>query len=281
MSFVRITAVWCLLWFSQTAVFAADISRDVRGPKGQSSSFVELGFGLNKERIAVAGYNTDLEQLSEIDDVNFDFRIFLDTRLEWKGFFAELIHESFGLATLGYTAWENESVVFDLILTSSLGELDPSGIAGLESLEIREGAVEGGIRAMAYDGDNVIQFEAITDVSNTHSGFSLSWQFGRHWQLRNWATHTLLGLRYFSEGMVNHYFDVSANEARPEIGVPFYNASDGTIATLEFGATRPINENWVFKGTARAHRLPDAMLDSPLVTNRTAWSLGLNAIYVF
>lgn len=270
-----------LLFLAGKAVVAADIARDVRGGDAKSESFVELGFGLALDRIPVAGYSRDAESLSEIDDTFGDLGIFLNTRLEWNGLFLELFHESFALATIGYNAWSNDSVEFDLILTSVLGELEPGLVSEFESLEVRDGAVEGGIRTIVYDGPNVIQFEAISDISSVHDGFSLSWQFGRHWQLRNWATHALVGLRYFSEDMSDHYFGVSAAEARPENSLPAYKATDAVLGSVEIGATRPINENWIFRTTASAYRLPDSFLDSPIVTDRLAWQFGVNAVYVF
>lgn len=271
-----------LVWLCQLSVAtAADISRDVRGAEAETGSFLEMGFGIGLERIPIAGYDQDSARQSDIDNVDGQLGVFLDTRLQWNGLFVELFHDSFALATLGYNAWSNNAVEFDLILTSTLGEIDPGFVQGFETVQDRDAAVEGGLRTIVYDGPNIIQFEAITDLSNVHDGFSASWQLGRHWQLRNWSTHALFGLRYFSEDMLDYYFGVSTSEASSENGLAAYQASDAVLASLGVGASRPINEKWIFRSSATAYLLPDSIADSPLVTERVAWQAGVKAVYVF
>jgi len=70
-------------------------------------------------------------------------------------------------------------------------------------------------------------------------------------------------------------------ELEPLFTIPAYKASDAILGSLEFGATRPINENWIFRSNVSAYRLPDSIVDSPFVTERLAWLLGVNAVYVF
>ncbi len=273
-----IASFFLLFWLVNVSN-AADISRDVRAD-ARTDSFVEIGVGIALERVPIAGY-PDADTLSEVDGVDGELGIFLNTRLDWNGLFLELFNESFAVATIGYNAWGNDSVEFDLILTSTLGGFDPAEVQGFESLQERDAAAEGGIRTIVYEGENVIQFEAITDLSSTHDGFSVSWQFGRHWQLRNWATHALFGLRYFSEDMNDHYFGVTEAEANVDNGLLAYKASDGILSSIELGATRPINEDWIFRSTASAYRLPDSIVDSPFVTDRMAWLFGANVVYIF
>jgi len=150
---VKITAshFFLFLIIAINSASAADISRDVRGADAQSGSFVELGFHLGLERVAIAGYNSGSDTRSEVDEAGGELGIFLNTRLEWNGLFVELFNESFALATFGYNAWGNDSVEFDLILTSTLGELDPGVVTGFETLNVRDAAVEGGIRTIVYD----------------------------------------------------------------------------------------------------------------------------------
>lgn len=272
--FIYASALW-------SSVVVADISRDVRGTDARSESFAEVGVGFGLGRVAIAGFNEGNDEFSEIDEVGAELVLFLSTRLEWEGLFVELFHESFALGTVGYNAWSNDEVEFDLILTSTLGELDPGDVAGFESLNERDAAVEAGVRSIVYSDDNILQFEAIADVSGTHDGFSVSWQFGRNWQVRNWATHALLGLRYFSDDMTDHYFGVSASEASGADVLNAYRADEAIVSSIDLGATRPINENWVFRANATVFRLPDSVLDSPFVTERIAWQLGANAVYVF
>lgn len=246
--------------FSGSTAQAADINRDIFDDESGNSSFLEFGFSVNGTTLPLIGFNGREEENS--DGTIIDIDLGLQARFEYKGFFAEVIEDSFSDVALGFTAYESENTSIDIIASSIFGQIRRNDLAGFESITTRKGDINFGIRGSRTSGQNIMQFELLHDVHDAHNGAIASVQFGQRYQVRNWNIHALAGVRYFSGDVIDHYFGVSDAEATQSVVA--YDAEQGFFPTIKIGATLPINEKWIFRTSAEYSKLPRSVRESPL-----------------
>lgn len=267
-------AILCFLLIFQPAR-GADIAHEVR--QGSNASLaLEIGFGLGVNKVPVVGFVSD-----DPDDPRgsaIDLEISLAGRAEWRGFFAEIIAESLSGGALGYSLWESDFFELDFVVTEGFGSFEPN-IGEYSSLDERDSDLLAGLRSSHYFGNKIVQLDLYSDIRDLHGGQIAGIQLGQFWQIRNWNLHAIVGLRYFSAEVLDYYIGISEDESTANI--PSYDASGGTLSTLEIGSTLPLNEKWIFKSTAEVHYLPDAIADSPLTNGRIASSITTSFNYVF
>jgi outer membrane scaffolding protein for murein synthesis (MipA/OmpV family) len=262
-----------VLQFSVPVVVAADIARDVRiGEKIPNSSdggFFEIGAGLSLFDTPVRG---------EADGVGIE--IVLGGRYQWHGLFFESIQDSSIFSSLGYNAWNNDQWSLDIIGSSVNGDIISGDNEELKGLTERDGDFLVGGRATGYFGQSIIQALLLKDASDRHDGIVASVEGGHSWQVRNWNYHTLLGLRYNSKEVVNYYLGINPEEASAT-SLPAYKAGAGAVLTAEIGATYPMSEHWVFRGTASVEHLTKNLNDSPIIKQENWPTLSATFSYVF
>ncbi|MBX2881960.1 MAG: MipA/OmpV family protein [Granulosicoccus sp.] len=254
---------------------AADISREVRQGQAQTDGFLELGLNLGFFRVPVVGL-TDNDD--DPTDPELSLGLIFNGMVEWRGFFAEALFDSFGGVTLGYRAIRDENRSFELVLTNTLHIAEPD-TAGFENIETRDPDAVFGLRSSWYLPNSIAQFSLLTDVSDTHNGFTASAHWGKTWQIRNWNLHAMTGLRHFSEKVSDYYLGVPIDQVSTE--APAYQARAGTLVEFDLGATVPLNENWIFRTGLQVYRLPGSFVDSPLTSARVAYEISNGVYYVF
>lgn len=264
----------CLLLNVQ-AVHSADIAYKIRQGRDASVSF-ELGVQLMAVDIPIVGWVSD-----DPDDPTGGGLVILPTfegRAEWNGLFVETNSNSFSIFGLGYSPWSNDNISVDLVLSDGLGQYEP-GIGEFESVETRSANIFAGIRSTHHFENTLVQFEIHSDISGQHDGQMAALQIGRFQQVRNWSLHALVGARYLTDTMLDYYYGISEQESTADI--PRYEASGGTLASLEIGATLPLSEKWIFKSTVQSFYLPDSVSDSPLADDRIGVIASTSVSYVF
>ena len=271
----RSLAAAALLLASPLA-FGGDIAREVFQSEDGSHSFAELGVSLVTGKLPLVGFNDQSPEDSG-DTIN-SLHIGLEGRFEYKGFFLEFIENSFSNVTLGFNAHTSDRSHHEIILTSMFADVERDDLEGFESVTDRKEDINAGIRSSFYFDKNIVQLELVSDVNDSHNGMIGALQFGRQTQLRNWNVHGLVGVRYFSDNVIDHYFGVSADEATETIAA--YKATDGFMPTLQLGATLPLNEKWIFRTTAEYSRFPGTVSDSPLAQGDYTYAVQAGVYYV-
>lgn len=271
-----LTALFLAVPFGQMREsMAADISREVRQGVEQTHGFLELGLNVGYFRLPIAGL---IDSDYEPSEAHLGLGLVINGMVEWRGFFAEALYDSFGGVTVGYRALRNENSTLELVLTNTFAELDPEA-AEFDSVQKRDPDIVFGLRSSWYLPNSIAQLSLLSDVSSTHNGFTASAQWGRTWQARNWNLHAMLGMRHFSRKVTDYYFGISPSESNDV--TPVYNAKAGTMAELDFGAAVPLSENWLFRSGLQVYRLPGSVVDSPLTSERVAYEFSTGLFYVF
>lgn len=264
--------ILAVLQLVSTAVWAADIARDVRisgsSPYSEDGGFFEIGSSQAFKTRPIIG-----------EDDSFTINLFLSGRYQKNGFFIEAIEDSFTFLSLGYNVWNNDVWSVDLIGSSLNSDFIDNGSEELDGIEEKGADFLIGGRATGYFGNNIIQMNLLGDVSSTHDGIIASVEGGRSWQVRNWNYHALLGIRYNSKKVANYYFGVLPQEASSTI--PAFTAKAGSIITADIGVTYPISEHWVFRSSAQLEYLTENLRDSPIVDGNYGTRFSTTFSYVF
>lgn len=271
---ITYAAPLCLLLYVPVA-HSADIAYEIRQGSDASVTF-ELGFQANLADIPIVGLVKDDPE--DPTGGRISIGLMFEGRAEWKGLFAETNSNSFSNFALGYSLWSNDNASVDLVLSDGLGPYDPS-IGAFESVDNRSSDLVAGVRSTHHLDNTLVQFEIYNDVSGKHDGQMAALQVGKFRQVKNWNIHGLVGVRYFSESMLDYYFGISEQESTADI--PRYEATGGTLATLEIGATLPLTDRWIFRSTMEGIYLPDSVSDSPLSDGRLGVIASTSVSYVF
>lgn len=263
-----------LLFVSCSFSWAADTAHDAPQADRQTRAFAEIGIGFGYEVLPLIGFNE--RSIEESTDPNLSLNITIEGRLEYKGFFLETIDTNLNNITLGYSVIDNDKGSFELIGTSLFYPLVYGDIAGLESLETRDGDFNLGFRSSHYINNTLVQLELVSDIADSHKGLIASVNLGRQKQISNWNVHGLLGIQYFSDDVVDYYFGVSPQEAN-ELA-PVYKGEEGIMPSLQLGAALPLTEKWTFNLNAEYVLLPDSVSESPLAQGSDIYlaSIGFN-----
>ncbi len=252
-------------------VHAADLSRDIREGRldnsGEVSAFLELGLSVGYEDLPVVG----------ADEVTLGLSF--GGHISWRGFFVDVLQESYSGFQIGYSLFNNDFLSVDLLGAVTELSVDDDLSEELDSLRNREPGLNAGIRSTFYRGDNLFQFELLKDATNEHDGYLMSVFAGRSWLYNNWNLHTIIGARYWSQEVLDYFVGVREDEASERF--PAYQAESGTVMVAEAGVTYPLNEHWIFRGTVSSWKLSDSIENSPLISGDRYNSILARFVFVY
>ncbi len=266
-----------LLLAASSQAIAKDITRELVESPDASGAYSEFGIALGAYRLPLVGLND--KSIAESDDTFGTLAISFEGRFQYRDFFIEAVQDSFSNFTLGYSVYDDERGNLEVIGTNLFGDLERDDVEGLETIEDRGADFSLGFRSSHYFGDNIVQLELVGDVSGAHNGFVGAVNVGRQKQILNWNLHGLIGVRYFSDHVIDHLFGVSAEEATADF--PEYEADAGVMPSIQIGASLPLSENWLFKTKATYSPLPDSVSDSPLAQGDSIAGAEVGFAYVF
>ena len=257
-----------------SASLANDISYQLRhAPEANSTmeNYFELGLGVGT---GIAPNLTDDEQTWT------NGYLVVNGSYTWNNVFLEMYGESGDGLLLGYNAFASDNWSLDVVVGPQFQGLDFDD--KFNGLDDRDPSAMFGGRLTGYVGDKVLQFTLKHDIAGNSKGMLATALVGRHWQVRNWNFHGLVGLQYFDSNINEYYLGVTEAEAARTTFTPYQPGSNINY-TAEVGVTYPVSENWVFRSTARFSTVSDADMNSPLfaTTRSTRASLSASLSYVF
>jgi len=269
--------VLVLLIVGSTPTFANVIPLDEQIVDARSFGYLDVGLSLGVGKLPLVGFN-DSDTVEDSTDLNAFLIVNLEGRLQYKGFFLEVIERSFNGSALGYSFYDDERGSFEFIATKTFGEIERSRIPSLEMIEDREGDVNLGFRHSRYFGKSILQSELVANLTNSHEGFTAAVQIGRSKQVGNWGLNGFFGARYFSARMLDQYFSVSDSEASALF--PEYQADDGLLTSIQVDADLPITEKLLFNVSAAFSILPSTVSDSPLAQGDSFGAASIGMTYL-
>ncbi len=222
-------------------------------------------------RLGIAlGYGLRTNPLVQSDDIP----IIVDIDISWFG-----DHFFFDNGDLGLTFVDNEYVT-----TSLVGRINSDrvffgrtntkfvtvGLAGQPlsstfevSIPDRDYAGELGLELLTDGRWGRLQLSAHHDVSGTHKGYDVEFDYAYGWRNQRFYIEPSFGLSYKSENLNNYYWGIGADETNAATSE--YTAGAGVNAFARLQYSYQISRNWMFSFVGEVERLNDEAAGSPIV----------------
>ena len=232
------------------------------------------------------GYGLRTNPLVQSDDIP----ILVDIDIAWFG-----DHFFFDNGDLGLTFVDNRYVTTSLVgrvnsdrvffgrTNTKFVVIDLAGAPLSAAIELtipdRDYAAELGLELLADGRWGQLQLTAFHDVSGTHEGYEVEFDYGYGWRNQRFYIEPSFGLSFKSEDLNNYYWGVRADEANAAL--PAYTAGSGvnTFARLQF--SYQISRNWMFSFVGEVERMNDEAADSPIVEERNVFGYFAGFGYKF
>ena len=150
----------------------------------------------------------------------------------------------------------------------------PQSLAGMAP---RERGIDAGVSGQLGGAWGLAFAELLRDVSQASGGSEL--RLGYKYPFRRgrlWVRpHAILSLR--DRQLNDYYYGVRPEEAREDR--PAYQVDSGVVAELGVYAAYQLSTRWRLLGGASVARLPDTVMGSPIVGQRTLRQLTLGVAY--
>jgi outer membrane protein len=179
---------------------------------------------------------------------------------------------------VGYNIFEREDLKLDLRARYIFDGLDPDDSPFLDGMAQRDGTVEAGLGLDWSFGAWALRASAFTDVLGRSDGQEVGLDLSRTWTFRRyrWGVTPAVGIVWQSSNLVDYYYGVPADEARP--GRPAYAGSSAFNLRTSLLVFYRISERFNAVALVQAQRLDNEIVDSPIVDARRAYFglLGVN-----
>lgn len=268
---MRLTLVLVLLSVSGGPLLA-DVARDVRDGRldlgNPDGGFFELGPRMVYRSLPVAG----------VDDL--EIQLHIGGYYRFKRFFFDFSAESHNRVQIGYNAYSGPLWSIDLLGASGESGIDGNLSDELEDFDDRPPLALIGIRATAYSGPLIAQFEAFSEVhDDIENGVNLTGSLARTWLIRNWNAHLIVSARYYSAGYNDYIYGIDPDEATPTY--PAYKARASVSYVTEIGFSYPLSESWVFRTQGRYWALAETLKQSPFLSDDSYTEVGASLMFVY
>lgn len=235
---------------------------------------------------AALGYGVRTNPLVQSDDIP----IVLDVDIAWFG-----DHWFFDNGDLGLTFADNDRVTASFVARlnsdrvffgktdTRFVSLDVAGAPLSEAVEFkvpdRDYAVELGLELLSDGSWGQLQMTAFHDVSNTHDGYEIHFNYSYGWRNQRFYIEPSVGASYKSAALNNYYWGVSENEAGVVI-LP-HQASAGTNVHSRLMLGYQLSRHWSLSLVAEFERLNDEAAASSIVKDENVFGYFAGAAFRF
>jgi outer membrane protein len=179
---------------------------------------------------------------------------------------------------VGYHLVDRADLTVDVRARYSFDGLDPNDSPFLDGMAARDGTVEAGLGLDWTPSAWAVRLTAFTDVLGRSDGqevgvdLSRTWTFGRY----RWGLTPAIGAVWQSSNLIDYYYGVPAEEARP--GRPAYSGGSAINLRASLLVFYRISARFNAIGLFQTQWLDNEIDDSPIVDERrsTFGLLGLN-----
>jgi hypothetical protein len=279
--------LYLLLEICVAFAYAGDIRDDIRVSDAKAESknggFLEVGVAAVIERRIKAGLDPESD-----NEVSLDLGLSISAGYRYRQLFVEASDSGFDGLNFGVTLFDSDRWSVDLLLANIAGQINeddddaPPPVTESErnraTLERDSLFIAAGTRVTGYFDDTILQLRLVSDWYGDN-GILGSARIGRQWQLGNWNVQAIAGARYNSAQFNNYLYGVSSEEQSQRFAQ--YSAKRAWIPEVEFGASLPLGENWVYSTRLRYRHYPSSVTNSPLVAHSSDVILYSGIHYVF
>jgi len=147
----------------------------------------------------------------------------------------------------------------------------------LEGMDDRKGSIEGGIRWLWEHRFLNLEVAGVSDLLNNHQGQELKLLVSR--QFYRGFLKPRVGVNWLSEDMVDYYYGVKGEEAKP--GRPAYEGGSALNFIAGIQMAVPVKGSWVLVTDVQFEGLGSRIEKSPLVDESGLWTAIVGLGYHF
>jgi len=147
----------------------------------------------------------------------------------------------------------------------------------LDGMSRRDWTIQAGANAGRQFGPIRLDLMAQTDILDVHNGQEYTLKLALPFRWQSWQLVPQFDALYQSADLVNYYFGVTADEARP--GRPAYSPGGGTTLSGSVNLSWRIHPKWYLTASAQLDFLPDVITDSPIVSRDRVGRIVLGVAY--
>ena len=129
-----------------------------------------------------------------------------------------------------------------------------------------------------FDGFDIAA-EVGADISSVHDGLRADVSIGRTVAVGVFQVGGRVGVEYLDADSANHLYGVRANEANSTRSA--YSLGETLTPRIELSAALPFKNGATLVGFVEYTRLPNEIVDSPLVADRDQTSIGISLMRNF
>lgn len=176
---------------------------------------------------------------------------------------------------VGYRMAEGTSGSFDLIITPRLEGFDADDSTILNGMGDRNFTIDAGISMVLKQGTFNFNFSVLNDIVNKSKGSEVIASISHTYILtdKKLIVTPDIGLRLQSENLINHYYGVNNNQAKP--GRPAYTGESTMNYTASLDLIYSLNKRSNLFMAVEYEGFGDDVYDSPLVDKERVISILL------
>ncbi|RLU01130.1 MipA/OmpV family protein [Ketobacter sp.] len=170
-------------------------------------------------------------------------------------------------------------VTGDLVAQYRFDRLEPEVNDFYRTVSKRSQTVEGGL-ALEFNLDRQsLYFSLLSDLQSRHNGNVADLTYRYRWDYSRFEFSPYLSLIYQSQELVDYYYGVESDEARPDL--PEYEADAAAFARLGLNTTYHLLDHWYLFANFSWEALPSEITDSPLVDEDQIYAAFVGFHYNF
>lgn len=155
-------------------------------------------------------------------------------------------------------------------------EHDSSYLRGMED---RKGSLEGGLQASKKTTIGQVRMTLLGDLLGEHDGFEVELAYSKSFPFEKLIVKPGISAIWQSSQLVDYYYGVTRQEATD--ARPYYKADWSVSPQVGLTAIYMFNRQWAVNGRMSLTRLPDEIVDSPIVDDRFVASCFVGITYRF
>ncbi len=272
----------CLLFSFSSLLYATEQSihdsETIKTSLNEDDSYWELDLG-----VSIEFSKHYIQGINKHNNGDANALLLLSGGYYYKDFFLEvspLIGRPF---TIGYSLQRTKYFVVNLISESLFEGFDQSSQKQGEQLtgiNARKSSLDAGIEVYYSHKYGESRFRALRDISNTHNGYVIAFDYAYPLFKKRWTIWPSYGLSWLSGDVTDYYFGVNANET--SITRPQYKPDSAFTHKLNLYLAYQYNTHLSFIGYGDYILFSHNINNSPLVSpNKDSFRLGMGVMWSF
>lgn len=157
--------------------------------------------------------------------------------------------------------------------------LTPQLSLSIEDIASRKWGINGGLRGHYFLSNGEWQLTFQQDISNVHKGQQLGLQYSHKWRWHKFRLSVRIGADWKSARLIDYYYGVSQRDTK--FSNLYFEGKSGWQTYISINIQKPINKNWSWLTKIGYRRLPDSLINSPLIEQSSIRNVFLGIAYRF